>query len=392
RLRSLDTFRGLSLVIMIFVNYGGGGYWFFEHPPWNGLTVADLVFPWFIFIMGTSMNFSFKSLYKKEKTTFQILFKIFKRSFILFAIGIILNTSWGPVDLETMRIPGVLQRFGLTYLFVALMEFTLGRRKDSHEVRRRHCKIRIVDIVLNLPIWILNLALLGVFIGLTYGLPVPGCPKGYTGPGGISEDGQYKNCTAGAAQYIDRLVLGEHHIYQYPTPQEMYQTSMPHDPEGILGVLTSIFLCFLGLTAGRIIITFESHVGRIVRWLIWAAITGGIAALLCKGSQNDGWVPVNKNLWSVSFVMVTACFAFILLTILYVFMDILQWWKGGPFVYPGMNSIVIYVCHGVFWREFPINWQIEEVHWKLLLQDIWGTAIWVFVAYLMYRKRFFVAI
>ncbi|ESO84900.1 hypothetical protein LOTGIDRAFT_176092 [Lottia gigantea] len=168
------TVNSLSLVIMIFVNYGGGGYWFFEHPPWNGLTVADLVFPWFIFIMGTSMNFSFKSLYKKEKTTFQILFKIFKRSFILFAIGIILNTSWGPVELETMRIPGVLQRFGLTYLFVALMEFTLGRRKDSHE-DAKWAPVR--DIVLNLPIWILNLALLGVFIGLTYGLPVPGCPK-----------------------------------------------------------------------------------------------------------------------------------------------------------------------------------------------------------------------
>ncbi|XP_050418946.1 heparan-alpha-glucosaminide N-acetyltransferase [Patella vulgata] len=389
RLRCLDTLRGISLVVMIFVNYGGGGYWFFEHPPWNGLSVADLVFPWFIFIMGTSMNFSFKSMHKRQKTSYQIIFKICKRSFILFALGIILNTSWGPVDLETMRIPGVLQRFGVTYLFLALMEFFLGRREDSHQ-EAKWAPIR--DIVLSLPMWILNLAILAVFIGLTYALPVPGCPTGYTGPGGISDGGKHVNCTAGAAQYIDKVVLGENHIYQYPTPQVIYQTSMAHDPEGILGVLTSVFLCFLGLVAGRIIITFEGHASRVIRWLIWAAITGGIGALLCKGSQNDGWIPVNKNLWSVSFIMVTACFAFILLSVLYIVMDVLKWWKGGPFVYPGMNSIVIYVCHGVFWREFPINWQLEPVHWKLLLQDVWGTSIWIFVAYLMYRKRFFVAI
>ncbi|XP_048247315.1 heparan-alpha-glucosaminide N-acetyltransferase-like [Haliotis rufescens] len=389
RLRSLDTFRGLSLSVMIFVNYGGGGYWFFEHPPWNGLTLADLVFPWFIFIMGTAMNFSFRSMYKRGKTRCQIFWKIIKRSCILFGLGIILATSWGPTDLTKLRVPGVLQRFGVTYLIIALTELVCHRKEDSHADRKWSA---IRDIVLYLPAWVFHLCLLAAYLGLTFGLPVPGCPTGYIGPGGLSDGGKNYNCTGGAARHIDYVLLGNNHIYQFPTPQELYETQVPYDPEGILGVLTSVFLCFLGVQAGRIIITYQSHTGRIVRWLIWGVVTGAIAALLCKGSQNDGWIPINKNLWSVSFVLVTASFAFFLLSAMYVFMDIVHWWEGGPFVYPGMNSIVVYVGHDLLWRLFPINWEIEHIHWKLLLQDVWGAGIWCFIAYLMFRKKFFVAI
>ncbi|KAH3719674.1 hypothetical protein DPMN_062528 [Dreissena polymorpha] len=95
RLHSLDTFRGLSLLMMIFINYGGGGYWFFDHPPWNGITIADLVFPWFVFIMGVSMNFSFRSMLKRRKSRAAILWKVVRRSALLFAFGIVLNTKWG---------------------------------------------------------------------------------------------------------------------------------------------------------------------------------------------------------------------------------------------------------------------------------------------------------
>ncbi|XP_041367487.1 heparan-alpha-glucosaminide N-acetyltransferase-like [Gigantopelta aegis] len=389
RLRSLDAFRGLCLVVMIFVNYGGGGYWFFEHPPWNGLTVADLVFPWFIFIMGTSMNFSFRSMHKQGMTPCQMFFKIMKRSVYLFALGIYLNTSWGPVDLTQLRIMGVLQRFGVTYMILALVELVCGRKQDSHE-DTKWAPVR--DIILNTPQWIINLAFLATYVGLTYGLPIPGCPTGYTGPGGISQRGQYSNCTGGAARYIDEIILGNDHLYQFPTPMDTYNTSVPYDPEGLLGILTSVFMCFLGLQSGRIILLYEDHKGRIIRWLIWAAITGSIAAVLCKGSQNDGWIPLNKNLWSVSFVLTTGCFAFILLAIMYVFIDILDWWSGAPFIYPGMNSIVIYCCHDILWRELPINWQIEEIHWKLLLQDVWGAGFWCIVAYIMFKKKFFVAL
>jgi len=88
RVESLDCVRGLSIVIMIFVNYGGGSYWFFNHSVWDGLTLADLVFPWFIWIMGTSMALSFKSIEAKKTPKYQIFFKIVKRSIILFGLGL----------------------------------------------------------------------------------------------------------------------------------------------------------------------------------------------------------------------------------------------------------------------------------------------------------------
>ena len=83
----------LSLVVMIFVNYGGGGYWFFNHSTWNGLTVADLVFPWFVWIMGVSLVFSFRG--RKKDTVAQQLYQIFRRTLILFAFGIFLISNSG---------------------------------------------------------------------------------------------------------------------------------------------------------------------------------------------------------------------------------------------------------------------------------------------------------
>lgn len=81
----------MSLTIMIFVNYGGGGYWFFDHSLWNGLTVADLVFPWFIWIMGVSLVFSFRG--RRKDSCLRQLYQILRRTIILFAVGLFLNTS-----------------------------------------------------------------------------------------------------------------------------------------------------------------------------------------------------------------------------------------------------------------------------------------------------------
>nr|XP_014353938.1 PREDICTED: heparan-alpha-glucosaminide N-acetyltransferase-like [Latimeria chalumnae] len=90
RLRSLDTFRGISIVIMIFVNYGGGRYWFFKHESWNGLTLADLVFPWFVYIMGTSISLSLNSMLRRGQSKWKLLQKVIWRSILLFLIGILI--------------------------------------------------------------------------------------------------------------------------------------------------------------------------------------------------------------------------------------------------------------------------------------------------------------
>lgn len=121
RVSSLDAWRGMSLGIMIFgnrskfpfflnqqsnvllVNYGGGGYWFFSHSAWNGLTVADLVFPWFIWIMGTSMALSFRKVESQPKLS--VLYKIVRRSVILLALGLFMNNGY---YFQWWRFPGVL--------------------------------------------------------------------------------------------------------------------------------------------------------------------------------------------------------------------------------------------------------------------------------------------
>ena len=118
RLKSLDTFRGISIAIMIFVNDGAGGYYFFEHATWNGLYVADLAFPWFMWIMGFCIPMSVRSFTKKDTPLPVILWRIAKRSFKLFFLGLFFANR-GRIDLYLVRIPGVLQRFAITYFVVA---------------------------------------------------------------------------------------------------------------------------------------------------------------------------------------------------------------------------------------------------------------------------------
>lgn len=115
RLHSLDTFRGLTLCLMIFVNYGGGGYWFFEHADWHGLTFADLLFPWFMWMMGVSMALSFEAMAAKQVPAATLWKKMLRRTFILFWLGMFLANGY---ELSTWRIPGVLQYFSVSYFLV----------------------------------------------------------------------------------------------------------------------------------------------------------------------------------------------------------------------------------------------------------------------------------
>jgi heparan-alpha-glucosaminide N-acetyltransferase len=103
RLYSIDTFRGVCLAVMVFVNYGGGSYWFFSHSLWDGLTVADLVFPWFVFLMGVSITLSLSSIMARPVVWSTMLYKIFRRTAILFALGLVVNNCF---IVENCRVPG----------------------------------------------------------------------------------------------------------------------------------------------------------------------------------------------------------------------------------------------------------------------------------------------
>ncbi|XP_077574670.1 heparan-alpha-glucosaminide N-acetyltransferase [Stigmatopora nigra] len=394
RLRSLDTFRGICLIIMVFVNYGGGRYWFFRHESWNGLTIADLVFPWFVFIMGTSIALSINAMLRSGSSRSSLLKKVVWRSLQLFIIGIIIinpNYCQGFLSWDNLRIPGVLQRLAWSYFVVACLDLL---------VARAHLDIlptdawwsSCVDVLLYWPAWIFVLLLEVVWLCLTLLLPVPGCPTGYLGPGGIGDMGLYANCTGGAAGLVDRWLLGENHIYQTTSARVIYATQTPHDPEGVLGSINSVVIAFLGLQAGKIILHYRDlHSSIISRFLIWGFFLGIISAALTKCSTNHGFIPVNKNLWSLSYVTTLGCFAYVLLVLVYYIVDVKKWWSGAPFFYPGMNSILVYVGHEVLENYFPFHWRMvnTQSHAEHLTQNLVAVSCWVLISYVLYRKKIF---
>uniref|UniRef100_A0A671PF19 Uncharacterized protein n=2 Tax=Sinocyclocheilus TaxID=75365 RepID=A0A671PF19_9TELE len=97
---------------------------------------------------------------------------------------------------------------------------------------------------------------------------------------------------------------------------------------------------------------------------------------------------------SLSFVTCMGCMSFVLLGLMYFVVDIKEWWGGQPFIYPGMNSIFVYVGNSLLGFYFPFSWEMrfQDSHWEQLFQNIWATALWVFIAYLLYRKKFFLKI
>jgi heparan-alpha-glucosaminide N-acetyltransferase len=146
-------------------------------------------------------------------------------------------------------------------------------------------------------------------------------------------------CEGGAAGYIDKLVFGVNHIYQWPTCRELYLTG-PYDPEGLLGCLTSVVLCFIGLQAGRTLVSYKEHTSRLFRWIVWGVTIGLIGTLLCGAKQNGGYIPINKNLWSVSFIFVMAGTGYLMLAFCYFLIDHKKWWSGAPFKYIGMELVL----------------------------------------------------
>ncbi|XP_045592822.1 heparan-alpha-glucosaminide N-acetyltransferase [Procambarus clarkii] len=392
RLKSLDTFRGMAIVVMIFVNYGAGSYWFLEHATWNGLQVADLVFPWFMWIMGVCIPMGLRSALRRKTPKHKIFFRILKRSIKLFVLGIILNSLGGWIMLDQYRVPGVLQRFAFTYLVTAGVALALS--PDQPPQYQSDVGIAMADVLQILPQWVVHLVILAVHTLVTFLLPVPGCPTGYLGPGGVAllQNGTPSpECVGGATGEVDRWLLTTQHIYQNPTAKLVYKTAA-FDPEGVLGSLTSIFQVFLGLQAGMVVQTHHTHRGRLGRWVAWGLLLGAVGAGLCAASINDGVIPVNKNLWSLSFVMVTSCFACFLLALCYLLVDVWGVWSGAPFYQAGMNSIFLYVGHNVTYNVFPWHYAVGRMntHLAILTETLWGTTLWVLTAlYLHHKGKFY---
>lgn len=217
--------------------------------------------------------------------------------------------------------------------------------------------------------------------------------RGYLGPGGKHENAQNYNCIGGATGYIDKQILGKHHIYQNPSAHEIYN-STAFDPEGLFGSLLTIVHTFFGLQAGMILTTFPEWKSRIIRWIIWGVTTGLLGAILCSFSKDNGWIPINKNLWSLSFVCVTCGLAFIFLSFCYYIIDVKRKWGGVPFFWSGMNAILMYIGHVLTHQMLPWHWRIGlmNTHFMLLAKALWNTCMWMVIAYELYRRKIFYTI
>ncbi|XP_015110706.1 heparan-alpha-glucosaminide N-acetyltransferase [Diachasma alloeum] len=387
RIRTIDAFRGIAVLLMIFVNNGGGEYVFFKHAPWFGLTVADLVLPWFAWIMGLTIVLSLKSEMRLSISRPRIILKFLRRGLILVLLGLIINGQRG-TRLSDLRFTGVLQLLGITYFICASIE-TIGMKSQRNYQYGRFAFLQ--DILDAWVQWLIVFVLAAIHLLIIFLLPVPGCPRGYLGPGGNEYRQQYANCTGGAASYIDRMVFGRHMYMKIHNP--VYGTVAPHDPEGILNTLSAVLIVQFGVQAGRILFCYYLHnASKIVRWICWAIFIGIVAGLLCNWSK-EGIIPVSKNLMSLSFVLTTCCFAFLLFAILYYIIDHRRMWDGGPFIYAGANALFLYVGHYFTMKNFPWAWELNDpTHAATLAMNIWTTTLWGLIAYLLYRKDIIITV
>ena len=434
---SLDAFRGFCLAVMIFVNYGGGMYWFFRHATWNSVTFADLVFPWFIFMMGVSCAIVLKSTRaKRTESVWLVMLRAVRRVCMLFAFGLFLssNNSLGGCDFKTLRIPGVLQRFAVSYFVVFCISYLVPENfSDDSSVapgpleevgprvtdesdgsltgdpKRASCERptarvstwaraivfrHLKEITMFSWQWLLILMIHGTWYAATYAFRFEDCPAGYVGPGGNSHHADHPKCTGGMAGYLDRTLLGEAHIYHLATPNFVFQVSVPFDPEGILGSLNSIVLCFLGLTAGRTLVHRSSDLEKMITWICYGVALCLLGGGLCGFTREDGVIPLNKNLWSSSFVYVMGGTGYLMLAAFYFVVDIRRWWRGTPFVYLGMNSIVIYMLSELLLGYFPFatNGNSAMTHEWMLFSNLLGVVSCMIIAYWLHHRKLFFAV
>eukprot|EP00927_Polykrikos_kofoidii_P036239 TRINITY_DN30607_c0_g1_i1.p1 TRINITY_DN30607_c0_g1~~TRINITY_DN30607_c0_g1_i1.p1 ORF type:complete len:1019 (-),score=129.13 TRINITY_DN30607_c0_g1_i1:113-3169(-) len=378
RVACIDALRGLSLLVMMFVNQGGG-FVRFGHSMWNGVQLADSAFPTFAFLTGTSFAIVLKAHARKQTTTVQLVLQVGRRAVSLIALGIFWDV--GIFSISTVRIPGVLQYLGVAYFIVALIG-TLSPRylpdcslntQGWSRCRRQFGRLpswqRLTspfrcseppahyawfgEFLGFWPEWLGAVSLVATYLLIQRLVPVPGCPTGYIGPGGsYGDQGQYPHCTGGAHKFIDYFLWGPDHVYTGATCQPMYGCGI-YDPEGTLGVLTCAFMSFLGLTAGRIVVLYDKPKDRCLHWGCWGVGLVLLALCLSGFSKNGGPIPMNKNIWSPSFVIFFAGIANLLLLAFYVLIDIFEVAQFSPLMALGMNSLAVYLMSEAFADLLP---------------------------------------
>jgi predicted acyltransferase len=321
RLRSLDAFRGLAIAGMILVNNPGSWSYVYpplDHAPWHGWTPTDLVFPLFLVAVGVSLTFSFGRRLREGATRTGLFRKIVTRSLFLTLIGVALNFI-PSFDVHTLRYSGVLQRIGLVYFVAASLYLVLAPRALA----------------------VLGAALLvGYWLAMTL-VPVPGY-----GPGVLEPIGNL-------AQYIDSHLLAGH----------MWKADW--DPEGFLSTVPAVVSCLMGIHAGLTLQRAEAPEARTARLAL-----SGFGALVL-GWLWSFWFPINKSLWTSSYVLFTGGLALLILAILYWWIDIRRrraW--STPLCVFGVNALLAFVLSGLLARLL-IAWKIGDTSARGWIYEHW---------------------
>ncbi|XP_023288330.1 heparan-alpha-glucosaminide N-acetyltransferase [Orussus abietinus] len=388
RMHVIDAFRGITILLMVFVNNGGGSYRIFQHSPWNGLTIADLVLPWFAWIMGLTLSMSLHTQFRVTVPRTKIILKTVRRMMILILLGLVINSIKTP-PIKHLRFPGILQLLAISYCICVILEVLFAQTQRNYHFGRL---MFLQDILNNWIQWLIILTIVAIHTLITFLLPVPNCPTGYLGPGGYHLYGKYANCTGGAAGYIDRFIFGNH-IYNN-THNPVYGPVLPHDPEGMMNTMSAILFVYFGVQAYKIVISHPQNKAMLFRWLLWSFTLGIIAGILSNFSKEEGVIPVNKNMMSLSFVLATSSLAFFIYAILWFVIMHRQFWTGAPFIYAGANSIFIYVGHYLTMDLFPWYWEVNSVptHSSVLAMNLWSTTLWGIIAYGLYKKNIIITV
>jgi len=301
RLLSIDLFRGLTVAFMILVNNNGNNdlaYRALNHSPWNGFTPTDLVFPTFLFIMGISMVLSLSAHRAKGATNAEMLPGILRRFALLFFWGLIVN-GFPYFHLGTLRIYGVLQRFAVCYLFCALLQLATDRVAP-----------RVILIAA---------ALIGYWALLRF-VPIPG--HGIPG-----RDFPFMDHDLNLVAWIDRQLF----------PHRLFEGT--RDPEGLLSDLPAVATTLLGMLTGAWIRQPRSEIRKLLGLLASSVV------LVLAGLIWNQTFPINKRLWTSSYVLYSGGLSILLFAVFYYIVEIRQ--NRGRWTYPllvfGTNAIIAYV-------------------------------------------------
>ena len=371
RLLSLDVFRGITIAGMILVN--NPGTWDSIYPPlrhaeWNGCTPTDLIFPFFLFIVGVAIPFALGKRVERGDNHKQIVLQIIRRSTILFLLGLIIHAfPFGLLnhnfDLSTLRIPGVLQRIAIVYLITSILFLKLNYKAQVY-----------IGAVLLIVYWLLMTL-----------VPVPGV--------GYSNLEQTTNLAA----WIDRTLFGGH----------LWSQSKVWDPEGILSTLPAITTSIMGVITGLWLKTNKDKITKTV----WLFVMGSIC--MTMGYVWNGWFPINKSIWTSSYVLYTGGLALLFLGFCYWFIDVRQtkWWTK-PFLVYGSNPITVYFLSELVGKllymiivpsgneKFPLNTflfnnfflsRMEPINASLLWAIVY-VLIWLGLMWILYAKKIFIKV